>query len=1190
MTVTPFAPPLAELDARLKQPVPATGRILHLTGLKGSGAALLLSRMQNMSVPGFLVICEDLEQGRELSRDLESYRHLLAPGDAAANETPELLFLPPLPRLPYRPTLRSGRLERERIRALERLRRARFFFCFTTIAAAFERLPDPAELYQRFFRIEWGDKLDREELCHRLEAAGYSRVPAVDEPGDYSLRGGIVDIFSPLYDDPVRLDFFGDEIESLRPFDHLTQLSRKTELESFVVAPAREVLPPADLGPARQRLRKYFVALNRPGLDLKTNLEKLEQSPHQPGFENWLPAFAAEHHCLFSYLPDGTLPIFIDPATLAEQIEELEQQYAEAYANALEENRLVFPPSEWLVAGAERLRPAAGEQVVYLENGTTAYKLPPGLATADEEENTPETVVLDFATSDNRFLRDAIRQGLGAKDGNPLQQAVAILKEHLRQGFSLFMAGRNQTTGERLQGLFKDYGLPVVPLTKPTAAKPAALQLAPLALSRGVLIPQEKLLFLSDADLFGSKRKLSESPAAEHRAENFFDDFATLKPGELITHIEHGIGRYQGLKTLEVEGVVNEYLILEYLDGDLLYVPVDSFSQLHKYHGGGAGETRLSRLGGTQWAAAKLKTRQAIDDFLTELLDLYAARAVVEGRPCQPPDHLFREFEAAFPYEETPDQRRAITEVIKDLQAPKPMDRLVSGDVGFGKTEVAMRAVFLTVLSGRQAAVMVPTTVLAQQHYETFRKRFADYPVKIAVLSRFRTPAQQREVIAGLKAGTIDVVIGTHRLLQKDIAFRDLGLLVLDEEHKFGVRHKEKLKIFRRQLDVLSLSATPIPRTLQFALSGMRSLSVITTAPRDRLAIRTFVSAYDDMLVHDAVTKELNRGGQVFFVHNTVATIATRAARLEALLPGVRIAIGHGQMKEAELEQVMLDFAAHRFDLLLCTTIIESGLDIPNANTMIIENAQNFGLAQLYQLRGRIGRSQRKAYAYLLVPSLEGLSSEARKRLNALAEANTLGAGFRIAMQDLEIRGAGNLLGRKQWGQISAVGYELYQEMLNEAIAEARGQRITKIPDPELRIGVSAHIPPPYLPDLTLRLQFYKRIAAAESEEHLSRLEDELTDRCGPPPEEVVNLLRQRNLKLLLQRYRIRALELGRKSLVLTFDPEHPPATEKLLALLAETETRSRLTPDGRLWLELELELEPEALHYYCEKLLARIF
>ena len=1169
MTISPFAAELSQLAAALEK-----SAAVSITNLQGSGPALFISRLTQLPGPGWLVVCDDLQKCHDLQRDLAAYLKLLRP----TGKPPELLIIPPLPRLAYRQTLRSGRLERERIRVLNQLRRGqdKQFICLTTIGALAGRLPGPDRLYDGFFRLEWGQEIDRRKLFTRLEGLGYIRVPAVDEPGDYSVRGGVVDIFSPLHDDPVRIDFFGDEIESLRPFDHLTQLSRKTELEHFDLGPAREILPPADLAGARRKVRQRFVEINDSSLNLKAALEKLEASPNQPGFEDWLPAFEKEWHSLYDYLPPGTTPVFISPRELEEQLEDLAQQFAEGYERARQEKRLVFPPSAYLSAGPQIFLPRPGRAVVRIED------FGDGRPGAGEEE----TIVIYCQSRNNLFLRDSLHQSLGREKENPLQTATNLLKEHLDRGFTILLAGRNRTTGERLAGLFRDYGLKLIAGTGDTPA-PDVIRLFPLRLSQGVLLPREKLLFLSDSDLFGPKRRVRRAPTPD-RAEAFFNDFAEIKPGDLITHIEHGIGRYRGLETLEVEGVVNEYLVLEYQDRDKLYVPVEAFGQLHKYHGSGDREAVVSRLGGAQWAAAKEKTRRAIDDFLVELLELYAVREVVRGRPCLPPDHLFREFEASFPYEETPDQRRAIDEVIEDLTSPRPMDRLVSGDVGFGKTEVALRAVFLTVLSGRQAAVMVPTTVLAQQHYETFRERFANYPVKVAVMSRFRTPAEQKETAAGLQQGSIDVVIGTHRLLQKDIRFKDLGLLVLDEEHKFGVRHKEKLKTFRRQLDVLSMSATPIPRTLQFSLSGMRSMSAITTAPRDRLAIRTFVADYDDGIVRDAVGKEIDRGGQVFFVHNSVATIGARAARLEALLPGVRIGIGHGRMKESELEKVMLDFAAHRFDLLLCTTIIESGLDIPNANTMIVENAQNFGLAQLYQMRGRIGRSQRKAYAYLLVPDLERLPIEARKRLNALAEANTLGAGFRISMQDLEIRGAGNLLGRKQSGQISAVGYELYQEMLNEAIAEARGGKLEKIADPEIKANLPAHIPAAYLPDLSLRLQFYKRIAATLDEESLARLEDELGDRCGPPPEEVFNLLHLQRTKIVLRRYRIRALELGRKKIVFHFTPEQPPDGEKILALLNEPGLGARLAPDGRL--TLKAELEPGELPGFCEKLLQKIY
>ena len=1174
MSITPFAHEINSIADALEK-----SEAINISGLQGSAPALLLSRLSRLKGSGFIIISDDFQKSQDLCRDVAAYLEIIPP----PNQAPELLTLPPLPRLAYRQTLRSGRIERERIKTLAQIRRLKNFLCFTTIAAYADRLPAPASFYQRFTRLEWGQTIDREKLFSQLEKSGYVRVPVVDEPGDYSVRGGVIDIFSTLHEEPMRLDFFGDEIESIRPFDHLTQLGKKLECEYMELGPAREVLAPTDLDPARQRVRQRFVELNDSHIALDQALEALNQSPNRPGFEAWLPAFESHWHSLTDFFPDDSVVIFIDPLELKEQLEDLSQQLAEGYERALGEPRLVFPPEAYLMLSDKVLKGPADRGAIYINE--LNYK--PTTGNVNNEESSTHELL--FKTRDNLYLKDSISQAAGSSGENPLSAAATLLKEHLAQGYHIFLAGRNQTTSERLKALLLDYDLPVSSFSETSSNAIEGITLITVRLSRGVQLLQEKTLFLSDTDLFGAKQKVrSASRRSQENRESFFDDFAEIRPGDKITHIEHGIGCYRGLKTLAVEGIVNEYLILEYQEKDLLYVPVESFDQLHKYHGSGDRLTILSRLGGPQWATAKKKTRKAIDDLLLELLDLYAEREVMKGRTCIAPDHLFREFEASFAYEETPDQGRAITEVINDLTAAKPMDRLVSGDVGFGKTEVALRAVFLVILSGRQAAILVPTTVLAQQHFETFKERFANYPVTVAVLSRFCTPAQQKQVAESLRKGTIDVVIGTHRLLQKDISFNNLGLLVLDEEHKFGVRHKEKLKNFKRHLDVLSMSATPIPRTLQFSLSGMRSLSAITTAPRDRLAIRTFVAAYDDIIVREAVEKELNRGGQIFFVHNSVATIEARAARLKALLPPeIRICVGHGQMREQELEKVMLGFAGHDYDLLLCTTIIESGLDIPNANTMIVENAQNFGLAQLYQLRGRIGRSQRKAYAYLLVPELERLTPEARKRLNALAEANTLGAGFRIAMQDLEIRGAGNLLGKKQSGQISAIGYELYQEMLSEAINEARGNHQIRIPEPEVKVRLSAHIPPGYLPDLTLRLQFYKKIAAAENELELTHLEDELDDRCGRPPEEVLNLLRLKSLKIMLKSYRVLALELGRKKVSLHFDPESPPDGEKIMALLQEDPDHCKLTPEH--WLSLEVTLEPHELYVWCEKLLQKI-
>jgi transcription-repair coupling factor (superfamily II helicase) len=608
-----------------------------------------------------------------------------------------------------------------------------------------------------------------------------------------------------------------------------------------------------------------------------------------------------------------------------------------------------------------------------------------------------------------------------------------------------------------------------------------------------------------------------------------------------------------------------EFLHLEYEGGDRLYLPVDRINLVQKYIGGEGAQPDLDRLGGTSWERVKAKTRKSVLAMAAELVGIYAAREVHEGHSFAPPDHLYREFEASFEFEETPDQLRAIDDVLKDMVEKKPMDRLICGDVGYGKTEVALRAAFLAVMGGKQVAVLAPTTILAEQHLQTFRRRFQGYPVRVEMLSRFLTSKESRAVLDGLAAGTVDIVIGTHRLLQKDIDFRDLGLLIIDEEHRFGVAHKEKLKQIRKMVDVISLSATPIPRTLHMSLVGIRDMSIIETPPLDRLAVRTTIARYDEGAVRDAVLRELERGGQVFFLHNRVETIVRTAQKLADLIPEAKIAVAHGQMRPKELEKVMTDFLENRTQVLVCSAIIESGLDFPNANTIIINRADRLGLAQLYQLRGRVGRSHRRAYAYLMIPGEKSITRDAERRLRALQELDGLGGGFKLAVHDLEIRGAGNLLGKEQSGQIAAVGFELYTQMMKEAIQELKGEAIRAQVEPEIRLGIAAYFPENYIPDANQRILFYKRLASLRDPSELEGIAEEIRDRFGPPTPEVENLFRVMNLRRVLREFLVEQIDYHDERLSIRFHALSPVKVERLLDLINRNHGRYRLSPDGRL-------------------------
>ncbi len=762
-------------------------------------------------------------------------------------------------------------------------------------------------------------------------------------------------------------------------------------------------------------------------------------------------------------------------------------------------------------------------------------------------------------------------EGLALRDpsaaGGPLAAVAAQLAGWQRQGARLVVVASGPTQRTRTRELLAGHDVDATPSADPFPQAVATPGRKPLALigglTRGVWLPADALALVTEAEIFGERRQIRRGRRA--RPAEFLSTLAELKPDDYVVHVDHGIGAYRGLRHMQVADTEGDYLHLEYAGGDRLYVPVDRINLVQRYLSADAAAPPLDKLGGGSWERVKAKTRESILAMAKELLDVYAAREA-HGRPAYgAADGLYREFVARFPFEETPDQQRAIDDVLADLAREKPMDRLVCGDVGFGKTEVAMRAAFLAVLEGKQVAVLVPTTVLAQQHLETFVARFAGYPVSVGVLSRFQSPVENKRTIEQLRTSRLDVVIGTHRLLQKDVAFQRLGLLIVDEEHRFGVRHKERIRQLRATVDLLTLTATPIPRTLNMALSGIRDLSVIETPPLDRLAIRTYVTRYDEAVVRDAILRELGRGGQVFFVHNRVENIDAVARRLGELVPETAIAVAHGQMEEGALERTMLAFMHGQSKVLVTSAIIESGLDIPNANTIIINRADTFGLAQLYQLRGRVGRSHHRAYAYLLIPGEHLITADAQKRLRVLQELDDLGGGFRLAAHDLEIRGGGNLLGKQQSGHITAIGLELYTTMMEQAVRELRGEPQEPDVEPEVQLGIPAFIPESYVPDVSQRLVVYKRLAAIRGVPDLDEIAAELVDRYGPVPALVDTLMRLMELRRWLKDLRIVAARRRGERIVLEFSPTTPVRPETLVEAVHRSHGRLRLVDGATL-------------------------
>ncbi len=1031
---------------------------LRVAGLTGAARALAVAELLQVHPRPVLILVKGRAEARQWAQDLRFF-------GAPAAEFPE-----------REPRLWRGGHHREadaeRALVCRRLLAGEPVAVVATPAALDVALPAPAAFAGATVRLTVGDALDRELLLQALEAAGYERVDTVVEVGQWSVRGGIVDIFTPAHPSPARLEFFGDEVESIRLFDPTSQRSR-APLDDLLVLPLNGADGPGGDGGA-----------GRP--------------------------------TLLDYLPAGT-PVVLDPPGLLDRTDE------EAPAR---------PPL------AERLqgRPRVELDLVAGASG-------------------PPDAVLDT-------------RSVGQYAGR-FGQLAEELKGWRREGFTVRLTAADERQAGHLEQILREHGLEA----RVTAALdgPEGLAILPGECSAGFTIPALGFILLTEAEVFGARRRTLRRPKFQRGSP--LTAFTDLAVGDLVVHEDHGIGRYLGLKTMKVGDREGDFLILEYAEGNQLYLPVERLDLISKYLGGDAAAARLDRLGGASWQRVKDSVRAALRDMAEELLQLYARRAVAE-RGAFPPDGPWqREFEAAFRFEETADQLRAIDEVKRDLEAPRPMDRLVAGDVGYGKTEVALRAAFKVVAGGAQVAVLVPTTVLAQQHFATFADRFAPFPARVELLSRFRSPAEQKAVVDGLRNGTVDVVIGTHRLLSRDVAFKNLGLLIVDEEHRFGVAHKERLKQLRASVDVLALTATPIPRTLYMSLSGVRDMSVIETPPPDRLPVDTVVCRFSKAVIREAIERELNRGGQVFFVHNRVQSLPAMARFLRELVPDARLVVAHGQMRERELEAAMVKFVSGQADVLLSTAIVESGLDIPASNTIVVNRADRFGLAQLYQLRGRVGRERQQAYCYLLVPADGRVDEQAQRRLRVLQELTELGSGFKLALRDLEIRGAGNLLGAQQHGHIAAVGFDLYSKLLAEAVRELRGEPAPATVEPVISVDVEGFLPDDYVPEVNQRLGFYKRLAGASSDAEVEDLRAELLDRFGPLPDAAEQLLDIVRIRVAARAVAVERIEAGEGRALLTFAPSTPVSPDRLVQAIQRS--RGRLAMKREFTLEAVIERGP---------------
>ena len=1078
----------------------------QILGVPPGARSFLLSALVRRLNRPVLYLVDSAAEAEESFRELSAY---LGPDGAAR--------FPSLEAAPYEGIAPFPLSVHDRMRTLFRLLRFRGgagpLVVVCPVEGLFRKTLPPAVFAGSVRRIAPASEIDLEELTRELSALGYARLPAATDPGDVAVRGGIVDLFSPAHPHPARITLDGDRVESIRWFDPETQRTRSAAQELFVIPCSQVITRPEFLRAAGK------AAVGADGLPWNgKDAEALRQGVRYRGIDAILPRLYGGAVTLFEHLPERTVVAAADSVACTGEANNL---FAEA-----EEN--------FRIQGEEAGLPAPAE--LYLspaELGSCLSAVP--LLCFDRIEVSP-------------FGRgDAVRGVLEIQGNEEIRRSTATssseglllplateAKAWWKRGDRFLISSLSPSQAERMEELLSRYSLPLVPgCSLPDAlAEEKGILLCRSGVARGFRFPELRIALITESEIFGEKARARKGRGeAALPAEEF--SLRELRVNDLAVHVDHGIGVYRGLIRRLAGGVEGDFLVLEYAGGDRLFVPVEKMSGVQRFVGSEETHPKLARLGGTAWQRAKRKVRDSLLEMARELVELSARRELARRPPVSPPDALYREFEAAFAHEETPDQQKVIEEVIGDLVSEKPMDRLVCGDVGYGKTEVAVRAAFKVVLDGRQAGVLVPTTVLAEQHHKTFRERLAGYPVRVENLSRFRSRKEQAAVVADLREGKVDIVIGTHRLLQKDVSFRDLGLIVIDEEQRFGVRHKEKLKAMRASVDILTLTATPIPRTLHMALSGMRDISVIATPPEDRLSIRTFVLPFSEETIREAVDREIRRGGQAFFVHNRVKTLSSMERTLREILPQVRILVAHGQMEEEELARAMDDFSAGRADLLLCTAIIEAGLDIASANTILVNDAHRFGLAQLYQLRGRVGRDRLRAYAYFLVPGEILMTREASQRLAVITDLTALGSGFRIASHDLEIRGGGNLLGKDQSGHIHQVGYELYTQLLTEAVAEISGWTEAEREEPELELRIPAFLPDDYIAEPGIRLEFYRKFAAARSVDAADDLELSMLDRFGRLPAPAEALCDMTRMRVRMREAGIRELKRGNGSLYL---------------------------------------------------------
>ncbi len=1174
---------------RLRAELSGGARVISLSGLTSiASRAFVLSKLQTETRKTFVVVADSNEQLETWTCDLNFWQNSIenknSDNSQLTTHNSQLLTLPSFESDVYSGVSPHAETEEKRALALWSLAQGAPDFLVASVKSLITKTVSPNEMRAFGATLKRDEDFAPEVLIEKLVACGYVREEPIKAIGEFSVRGGIVDVWSPNADSPVRVEFFGDTVDSIREFDAETQLSTN-QLKEIALAPMREFAASAQDFRDWAFFAKEKFADERFARNLKDRTEFADAGEDFSGWEFLILLVKPRQSSVFDYLKDCVF--VVDEPTIAENslalfYENLENRFAET----AEADDIGLEPHE-LFLSAEQLREKLDKQkrIELRTLGKSASATDESLAFENENpdiqigKNKRESKPLFlFSTAEIEQEFSLSSRSTRKFHGNLKDFANEVKQKNFpakTQSAQSFVVANSHGIAERLTEILRDYEIESR-IADSFILHPSSfiLSIAVGDLSGGFEIPAFDLLVYTETDIFGENTqaeyqkpppKQTGGKSRKSKTAAFVSDFRDLKSGDFVVHVDHGIGRFENLQTLQTGGAAREFMLLIYAENAKLFVPVERLDLVSRYSSGEAAQPTLDRLGGIGWQKTKAKAKRAMRDMADELLRLYAERKLVEGFAFSADTPWQEEFEDAFPYQLTVDQATAIDDVKGDMQIAVPMDRLIVGDVGYGKTEVAMRAAFKAVMDGKQVAILTPTTILAYQHSESFKQRFAAFPVKIELLSRFRSTKEQKAVVEKAEKGEVDILIGTHRILSNDVKVPKIGLVVVDEEQRFGVAHKEKLKQLKKKVDVLTLSATPIPRTLNMSLLGMRDMSVIETPPRDRLAINTQVVQFSESVIKSAIELELARNGQVFFIHNRVETIEAIAALVQRIVPNARIAIGHGQMNEKEMENVMLDFVDYKYDILVATTIIENGIDIARANTIIINRADNYGLSQLYQLRGRVGRSNRRAYAYLLIPSELELTPIARRRLSAIREFSDLGAGFRIAALDLELRGAGNILGGQQSGQLDALGFDLYTKMLERTIQELKGEEIADdAASVSLNLGAEVSIPNDYISETSQRLRTYKRISSAAREEDLRQIYSEINDRYGKMPASVENLFEYARLRKSAEQMRVVSVDKTKEGLAIKLGENARVAPEKLMRFLSETEGAS-FSPSGVL-------------------------